>query len=476
MQLPESLQRCSRLCALLSAMVLLSSPAPAHAINGASLYQQHCAACHDVGTAQAPLLSDAVYWTTLLASAGSTSALTNTVIEGKGAMPAMGGCTQCTEDELRLAVEYMMPGGHNSTITETRIEKTLAAIELPEDFVITLYAAELPGARQMTLGKDGVVYVGSRGQGNVYAIEPNAERKAAAKVHLLLQGLNEPNGVAFHDGSLYIAEIERIQRIQSPGIRILDGTAVEVVRDDFPNRRWHGYKVLEVGGDGWLYTAVGMPCNSCDYRDSQPLFGTIARLPTDGSKLEVFADGVRNSVGMDWHPTSGVLWFTDNGQDLMGDDLPPDELNRAPKAGLDFGFPYVYGDNVPSPGYEDQTLPKGLIPAAYDLQAHVAPLGMAFYSGETFPDRYRNQLLFAQHGSWNRSSKVGYQLGLATIDQGDVTQVEPFARGWLQGQETLGRPVDVLVMPDGAVLVSDDLLGVIYRIEYAPATPKTVSP
>ena len=188
----------------------------------------------------------------------------------------------------------------------------------------------------------------------------------------------------------------------------------------------------------------------------------------DGSGLEVFAQGVRNTVGFDWHPADGSLWFTDNGRDMLGDDVPPDELNHAPKAGMNFGFPYCHGGTVSDPEFGGKHPCSEFTAPAQQLGPHVAALGMRFYTGTQFPAQYRNQIFIAEHGSWNRSSKIGYRITLVRLENGRAVAYEPFATGWLQGQSAWGRPADVLVMPDGSLLVSDDTAGAVYRISYRP--------
>jgi len=245
--------------------------------------------------------------------------------------------------------------------------------------------------------------------------------------------------------------------------------APAVVSDAFPSDRHHGWKFIRFGPDGWLYVPVGAPCNVCERPD--PRYASIMRMRPDGSGLEVFASGVRNTVGFDWHPTTGELWFTDNGRDMLGDELPPDELNRAPAKGMSFGFPYCHGGFVIDPELgKGHTCAEFAAPAA-KLGPHVAALGMRFYTGTAFPAKYRGQIFVAEHGSWNRSEKIGYRVRLLRLEGGSVAADEPFAEGWLSGGRVWGRPVDVEVMPDGALLVSDDYAGAVYRITYAQPHP-----
>ncbi|HUO87423.1 MAG TPA: PQQ-dependent sugar dehydrogenase, partial [Thermoanaerobaculia bacterium] len=280
----------------------------------------------------------------------------------------------------------------------------------------------------------------------------------------IASGLRMPNGVAWRQGDLYVAEVSRILRFPGIDERLEDPPEPVVVADDYPSDRHHGWKFIAFGPDGWLYVPVGAPCNICDPDD--PIYASITRLRPDGSGREIFAHGVRNTVGFDWHPDSGVLWFTDNGRDRMGDDVPPDELNRAPREGMDFGYPHCHGRDVVDPELGHPGACAASEPPAAELGAHVAALGIRFYTGEMFPAEYRHDAFHAEHGSWNRSSKIGYRVMRTKLDGERVEAVEPFATGWLQGEEDWGRPVDVLVMPDGALLVSDDKAGAIYRISY----------
>jgi glucose/arabinose dehydrogenase len=274
-------------------------------------------------------------------------------------------------------------------------------------------------------------------------------------------GLDTPNGVAFHQGALYVAEISRILRF--PGIEksLANPPRPEVVYDALPAERHHGWKFIAFGPDGMLYVPVGAPCNVCDRED--PRFASITRMKPDGSGFEVFARGIRNTVGFDWHPKTGELWFTDNGRDMMGDDVPPDELDVAPRPGLHFGYPYCHG-SIPDPEFGRGRSCAKYAPPALELGAHVAALGMRFYRGTAFPPEYRGSVFIAEHGSWNRSRKVGYRVAWVRFENGKAVSHRPFAEGWLQGQQEWGRPVDLLELTDGSLLVSDDEAGAVYRI------------
>jgi glucose/arabinose dehydrogenase len=345
-------------------------------------------------------------------------------------------------------------------------ELPLDRLKLPPGFGIQLYATGLPDARSMALGPGGTLFVGTRELGNVYAVLDQDGDQRADKVVTIVEGWNMPNGVAFRDGSLYVAEVHRVLRFDGIEERLDDPPEPVVVRDDLPRDEHHGWKFIAFGPDGKLYVPVGAPCNICERDDKR--YASILQMNPDGSELEVFAEGVRNTVGFDWHPETKELWFTDNGRDMMGDDIPPDELNHAPRSGLHFGFPYCHGEGIPDPKFGDKRSCEGLVAPARALGPHVAALGMRFYTGSMFPRTYRGQIFFAEHGSWNRSSKIGYRVMRVELEGDRAVSYEPFAEGWLQGEEEWGRPVDVLVMPDGALLVSDDEAGVIYRISYQP--------
>jgi glucose/arabinose dehydrogenase len=353
----------------------------------------------------------------------------------------------------------------------------LSQIKLPQGFAIEVYAAGIGNARQMALGDKGTLFVGSRTAGNVYAVIDSDGDHKADEVLTIARGLTSPSGIAFRDGSLYVAEISRILRYDGIESRLKNPPEPVVVNDTLPTDRHHGWKFIAFGPDGLLYVPVGAPCNVCD-RSDDPRYASIMRMKPDGSGLEVFASGVRNTVGFDWHPVTKELWFTDNGRDNMGDDVPPDELNRAPKAGMHFGFPFCHGADIADPEFGATRKCGEFEPPAQALGPHVAAIGMRFYTGKMFPAEYHNQMFIAEHGSWNRSTPLGYRVTVARVDGGGkVTAYETFAEGWLRGAQasprpgvTLGdawgRPADVLVMPDGSLLVSEDSPGAIYRITY----------
>ena len=338
----------------------------------------------------------------------------------------------------------------------------LEEIRLPPNFRIAAYA-EVPNARSMTLGEKGTLFVGTR-KGEVYAVLPGGTAEGMHRTVTVARGLHSPNGVAFRAGSLYVAEIGRVLRYDGIEGRLADPPKPVVVNDGFPQDEHHGWKFIRFGPDGMLYIPVGAPCNVCERTD--PRYAAILRMKPDGTGLEVFASGVRNTVGFDWNPETKELWFTDNGRDWMGDDLPTDELNRAPRKGLHFGFPYVHGKDVPDPEFGGRGKPPGFTPPERELPAHSASLGMRFYTGSMFPPGYRKQVFIAEHGSWNRSKPVGYRVAVVRLNGGRAERYEAFAEGWLQGREAWGRPVDVQEMADGSLLVSDDKAGMVYRISY----------
>jgi len=317
----------------------------------------------------------------------------------------------------------------------------------------------------MALSKGGILFVGTREVGGkVYAVVDSDNDFKADEVVVVASGLNMPNGVAVKDDDLYVAEVNRILKFENIEENFRYNPAPQVISDDFPSERSHGWKFIRFGPDGKLYIPVGAPCNICLSEDGR--FASITRMNSDGSEFEVFAHGIRNTVGFDWHPTTYELWFTDNGRDMMGDDIPPDELNHAPQIGLHFGYPFFHGGDIPDPEFGQGKNPSDYTPPAQKLGPHVAALGMRFYTGNMFPEEYRNQIFIAEHGSWNRSEKIGYRIMLVRLNGNQPVSYEPFAEGWLKGDSVSGRPVDVQQMPDGSLLIADDYAGVIYRIAY----------
>ncbi len=345
----------------------------------------------------------------------------------------------------------------------------LDKLTLPAGFSAAVYASGVQGARSMALASDGTLFVGTRSN-KVFAVVDANRDNVAEKVVELTSSLRTPNGVAFKDGALYVAELNRIVRFDG----VLDaaksgnvaGLSPKVVLDGLPSEFMHGWKYIAFGPDGYLYYQIGAPCNVCDRGTP---FAAIWRVKPDGTGNELFASGVRNSVGMTWHPESKDLWFTENGRDMLGDEQPNDELNRATRAGLHFGYPYCHEGTIADPEFGAGKPCSNYEAPAQKLGPHVAALGLKFYQGRMFPSAYRSRLFIAQHGSWNRTpaaGPIGYRIMTATIENGKVTKYEPFAEGFLQGRLAWGRPVDLLELPDGSMLVSDDTAGAIYRISY----------
>ena len=340
----------------------------------------------------------------------------------------------------------------------------LDQVKLPPGFNIGIYATGIPNARSMVLSPAGTLFIGTRKTGKVYAIPDRNGDFRADEVVILAKGLNMPNGVAFSRGALYVAEVNRIWRYDNIEKQIHSPPRPVIVNDRFPSDKHHGWKYIAIGPDGMLYVPVGAPCNICDSAD--PRYATIMRMQLDGSNLEIYAHGVRNTVGFDWHPKTRELWFTNNGRDWMGDDLPPDTLHHAPQKGLHFGFPYCHAGDIPDPKYGTKRTCDEFSGPAMKLGPHVAPLGMKFYTGSMFPAKYQNRIFIAEHGSWNRSVPIGYRITMAVFDRQHAPRYETFAEGWLQKNTAWGRPVDIVEMKDGSLLVSDDRAGVIYRITY----------
>lgn len=341
-------------------------------------------------------------------------------------------------------------------------DKVLQNVRLPGGFQLDVYADNVPAARSMALGAQGTLFVGTRGT-TVYAVSGTPGTGLKPTVRVIANKLNMPNGVAFRDGALYVAEVSRILRYDGIESSLTNVPAPKVVRDDLPKDRHHGWKYIAFGPDGKLYVPIGAPCNVCN----EPNYASITRMNADGSDHEVFARGIRNTVGFTWHPATKQLWFTDNGRDYLGDDRPPCELNVAPRAGLDFGFPYCHGKSIEDPEFGKLGNCGRMTPPVQTLGAHVAPLGVKFYTGSAFPEKYRNQVLIAEHGSWNRSTKSGYRLTLVRLDGDKALGYEPFITGFNRGDEVFGRPVDLLMLEDGSMLISDDSAGAIYRLTYS---------
>ena len=352
-----------------------------------------------------------------------------------------------------------------SNLSEDELFKKydLDKIKLPSGFHISVFA-QVPDARSMCWGEKGTLFVGNHDKDKVYAVVDNNNDGRADKVYVIASKLNMPNGVAFRNGSLYVAEVSRIIRFDNIESNLATPPKPVVVYDKLPTEKHHGWKFIAFGPDGKLYIPIGAPCNMC-LPDS--IHACIARMNPDGTDFEVFARGIRNSVGFTWDPQTKGLWFTDNGRDYLGDDTPNCELNYAPKAGMHFGYPFCHQGDILDPEYGKGKKCSDYTAPAEKMGPHVAPLGLRFYEGSEFPAEYKGRLIIAQHGSWNRKIPFGYRVMMATTSNGKVTKYEPFAEGWLQNdKDVIGRPVDIELLKDGSMLISDDKQGAIYRVTY----------
>ena len=342
----------------------------------------------------------------------------------------------------------------------------LDSINLPEGFSIEVYAENLENARSLELSPNGTLFVGTRRHGSVYALKDTNNDYHADRVYTLMEGGNMPNGVAFKDGDLYVAEVNRILRFPDIENNLENPGEPEIYFDQYPSDKHHGWKYIAFGPDGLLYVPVGAPCNICESEDK--VYNSITRINADGTAREIVHEGIRNTVGFTWHPETGDIWFTDNGRDWMGDDLPACELNYASEDGMHFGYPYCHQGDLPDPEFGNKFPCSDFIAPVQNLGPHTAPLGLEFYTGNNFPGQYKNQVFIAEHGSWNRSTKIGYQVSLVTLEGNKATSYTSFADGWMNAEkdEVWGRPVDLELLPDGSMLVSDDFGDAIYRIYY----------
>ncbi|MDH5434996.1 MAG: PQQ-dependent sugar dehydrogenase, partial [Gammaproteobacteria bacterium] len=341
---------------------------------------------------------------------------------------------------------------------------------------ISYFAKDVENARQMALSDNGVIYVGSRGAGKVHALKDTNNDGVADKKWLIAEGLFLPSGLAWKDGSLYVAEVNKILEFKDIDNN-LDKPVSEVFLGGLPDERHHGWKFIRFGPNGQLYFPVGAPCNVCDCEvqgdknckgkgNTKGQFSRIFSVDLKTKKITEIAQGVRNSVGFDFHPDTQDVWFSDNGRDMMGDDIPACELNRVSQNGEHFGFPYFHASDVADPEYAKGKKQSNYTPPALELGAHTAPLGIHFYTGSQFPESYSKKLFVAEHGSWNRTKKSGYKVGIATIENNKVVKYETFIDGFMINEETFGRPVAFVQMPDGSLLISDDYDNAIYRVTY----------
>jgi glucose/arabinose dehydrogenase len=344
----------------------------------------------------------------------------------------------------------------------------LDSLRMPEGFHMEVYG-RVDNARSMAMSPDGTLFIGNKANGAVYALQDRNKDLKADTLYTIAKDLNMPNGIAFKDGALYVAEINRLWRYDAIEDH-LDDPKATLIYDDFPEDSHHGWKYIGFGPDGKLYVPVGAPCNVCETKDDT-YYASIVSMDADGTHRQVVAKGVRNTVGLTWHPVTGELWFTDNGRDLLGDDLPPCELNRLSAVGQHFGFPYCHAGELLDPEFGKDKSCENYTSPALKLGPHVAPLGLKFYTGNMFPPAYKNKIIIPEHGSWNRSKNAGHtghKLSLVTEENGVGIHYETFVDGFLNKSTNTawGRPVDVLVLEDGSILISDDKSGTIYRMSY----------
>ena len=355
------------------------------------------------------------------------------------------------------------------------LDTFLEKVVLPDGFKIEIYASDVENARSMTVSPSGTVFVGNRKSDNVFAlIDENNDGKVDKKYLITDKLKNMPNGVAFHEGDLYVAEVNKIwvfKDIENK-LKLIDENGFYpedpiLITDDFPSDKHHGWKYIAIGPDNKLYVPVGAPCNICESRDE--IYSTITRMDLDGSNREIYARGVRNTVGFTWNKETGEMWFTDNGRDMLGDNYPPCELNKVTKPDQHYGYPYCHGGDISDPEFGSKYACEDFIKPMQNLGPHVAPLGLKFYDGDMFPEEYKGDIFIAEHGSWNRTKKIGYRITRVKIKDNKSVGYEPFISGWLEKDinDAWGRPVDVVILEDGSMLISDDYANVIYRVTYS---------
>jgi glucose/arabinose dehydrogenase len=462
------------------AFTSFGAQAAPQALTAEQLYQNNCAVCHGVKMegAVGPTLG-AHAW---IHGAPTKANLIKVISKGVPEKDMPAWSPALSAPQIALLADYIAANASKpaaaakpaATVaaSATPAAKTqpapaggpdLSGFKLPKGFRISIYANQVETARSMVVSDSGIVYVGSRKAGKVYALVPRAD-KQTADVVTIAEGLENPIGVTLVNGALYVGEIGRVIRFDNIDRRYAQKPSYEVVKVSLPTDKWHGEKIMKAGPDGKIYIPVGAPCNICDTDDTKS--AKIYRMNPDGSQLEEYARGVRNTVGFAFHPTTKALWFTDNGRDEMGDNTPSCELNIAPKAGLHFGFPYCHGGVVPDPKFGEGRSCEAFEPPVAKLGPHVAPLGLTFYTGKQFPEMYRNNVYVAEHGSWNRTTKSGYSVRLITLYNSKVVSDTAFVDGWLRGEEVVGRPVDLVTQADGSMLISDDFGGRVYRVTY----------
>lgn len=338
-------------------------------------------------------------------------------------------------------------------------------LRVPVGFHVEL-VARVPNARQMALSDKGILFVGSKEEGKIFALD----LKSPEKVYVVAEKLEMPSGIALRGDDLYFSQVSSIHRIPAAATQFAKPAKPDLVTGKLPDKGHHGWKFIAFGPDGKLYVPVGAPCNLCNQDKND--FATIRRMNPDGTGMEVIARGVRNSVGFDWNPVTKELWFTENGRDWLGDNTPPDELNRLEKVGSHFGFPFCHAGTIVDPEFGKEKKCAETVPPVQNLGAHVAALGMRFGAKTNFPAKYRSGVFIAEHGSWNRDKKSGYRVTFVGLKQDQAVSYEPFLEGFVSDEKSWGRPADVLVEPSGSLLVSDDQGGAIYRVSLAVTKTK----
>jgi glucose/arabinose dehydrogenase len=364
-------------------------------------------------------------------------------------------------DETEAQKGLAPPAGPALPTSMADLQTNLKAIKLPPGFTISVYAQGVNSARQMAWGDKGTLFVGSFGVGTVYAITEGGKT-----VKPIITGLKMPTGIAFRDGALYVADIDKILKYENAEATLDKMPAGKVVYDDMPSYAAHGWKYLTFDKAGWLYVPFGPPCNECLPPTS---LSQVRRVNPNTGQAELVAIGVRNSVGGDIDPRTGDYWFTENARDWISDDMPSDKLNHIARIGAHYGYPYCHQGDMPDPKYAMGHQCSEFVPPVAKLGAHVAPLGMKFYTGKQFPAEYANNIFIAEHGSWNRHKYQGGRIMRVVTDpKGENAKQEVFATGWINGDQSYtGRPADVVLAADGSLLVADDWAGAIYRISYA---------
>ncbi|WP_276166682.1 PQQ-dependent sugar dehydrogenase [Zobellia alginiliquefaciens] len=385
---------------------------------------------------------------------------------------AVVGFTACNEKKQKVEEKEPMVN-YDEPVSELPVDR----LNLPAGFKIEVYADGIDGARSMAMGDNGTLFVGTRNEKRIYAVQDRDKDFKADHIIELDSTLESPNGVAFRNGSLYVADVSKLFRYDNIEENLDSLPEPKLIYEDYPENFHHGWKYIAFGPDDKLYVPVGAPCNICDSTSVDERFASITRMDPDGSNREVYARGVRNTVGFTWHPETKEMYFTDNGRDMMGDDIPPCELNRVTEAGQHFGYPFCHGGTIKDPEFGDQHPCSDFVSPVQTLGAHVAPLGVKFYTGDMFPEKYKQYAFIAEHGSWNRSKKSGYRISLVKFENNEAVAYETLIDGWLddETQEQFGRPVDLLFLKDGSLLISDDFGDAIYRLSYDDGSSQVAS-